>query len=71
MDKLEEESQEMAAEYVKSEGIISDAFKSEYIDTLTVLLNLGRHLNIDIIEGLKANIEKNWNRAKYIDINDL
>lgn len=74
MEKLEEESKELASEwnsykYVPREKgydhrFNKECFESELIDCLSVLLNMARHYNIDVIEGLKANIIKNQERAK-------
>lgn len=74
MEKLEEESKETAAAWnslnyvpqVKTYDFTDDRkhFASEIIDCISVLLNMAKHYNIDVIEGLKANITKNQERAK-------
>lgn len=67
MDKLEEETAELAYEYNKKEGVIHKTdieFTAELIDCISVLLNMAKHYKVDVIEGLKANIGKNFERAK-------
>lgn len=70
MEKLDEETKELAAEWSLPD-FGEPRFESELIDCLSVLLNMAKHYNVDVIEGLKANIEKNWGRAKHIDIKEL
>jgi len=65
MEKLEEETQELSAEWLKCEGLnLPDDFNAELIDCISVLLNMAKHYNIDVIEGLKQNIIKNQKRAE-------
>jgi NTP pyrophosphatase (non-canonical NTP hydrolase) len=68
MEKLEEETKEMADEYIypdfEDDNNKQERFASELIDCISVLLNMARHYNIDVIDGLKENIIKNQEKAK-------
>lgn len=68
MEKLEEETQELSMEVIPMNDSISilnrKRFASELIDCISVLLNMAKHYNIDVIDGLKENIIKNQEKAK-------
>jgi NTP pyrophosphatase (non-canonical NTP hydrolase) len=67
MEKLEEESEELAWAFLAIDPKNNETkkhFGSELIDCLSVLLNMAKHYNIDVIDGLKENIIKNQERAK-------
>jgi NTP pyrophosphatase (non-canonical NTP hydrolase) len=67
MEKLDEETHELAVEYYKMDGFPDKSkteFASELIDCISVLLNMAKHYNIDVIDGLKENIIKNQEKAK-------
>lgn len=69
MEKLEEETTELAHEYnidvnIMTDYKVSKEFEGELMDCISVLLNMARHYNIDVIEGLKNNVIKNLNRVK-------
>jgi NTP pyrophosphatase (non-canonical NTP hydrolase) len=68
MEKLDEETQELANAYVNNEGTVDSG---ELIDCICVLLNMAKHYRIDIIQGLKNNAVKNWDRAKHINLKEL
>lgn len=73
MEKLEEETKELGFAQLNKEcsDVAKKHFESELIDCISVFLNMAKHYNINIIEGLKNNVDKNWERAKHININEL
>lgn len=78
MDKLDEETHELAKAYCLRQKIEfselpvkeqileqrKKEFAGELIDCLSVLCNMAIHMKIDIIQGLRENLIKNQERAK-------
>lgn len=64
LDKIQEESAELAE---AQQGNDPDHLAEEFGDLLFVVVNLGRHLNIDAEEALRQANSKFTNRFKYIE----
>jgi len=62
-EKADEEKKEMVDAYYES-GEYSQEFERELIDCICVYMNLARHLDIDIEQGLIDNYKRNYERAK-------